>query len=224
MPLGTQRLVVALSLRSIPLKKVRSSTKGRVGHIFDTFSPWTVLLIELCPTLDCLAKSKFANENYLNGPEAFLKTIQVVLEKARESSKRVSHEIYRTVDFPVSSIFPLSLRTYLIHELPTCICYHQPLKSSWLNIFNRSLQYSTRQAWINIYSRTSYLHNRNSISALMKVWVWPTKAFGILSRSTTALLMKGFGRVCTRLSGRHQQLHRLDTVLRGNPSYSIGKT
>jgi hypothetical protein len=95
-PISRCSSVVALSLSGSPTNTVKNRArraKTEVGNVYDPFSPWRVLSVQCFPDWKSTMDSHDSTKHYVNGVEAFLRTL---LTEYRDAQKRFM-EIHRRI-------------------------------------------------------------------------------------------------------------------------------
>lgn len=100
--------VVALSLSGGSIRSVRAEKRSfrgsKVeGQVFDPWAPWQVLNIQCFPDLNHTLDSHDSTKHYVNGPEAFLRTLLAEFHDAQKRFEDISARIAKLVTPSVCS-------------------------------------------------------------------------------------------------------------------------
>jgi len=121
-PLTRCSAALALSFEGDYVSTVRNKNRRmlkRIGHVYDPFSPWRVLVIQAYPDWESTfdVDEDFQKRRHVvNGPEAFLTALRHELKDASKRLLKVFREIENLVQVPDDFIFDLSTRDKLLFE------------------------------------------------------------------------------------------------------------
>lgn len=111
--------VIALSLEGPPMAKVKNRDRRihhKYGDVFDPFSPWRVLSMQAYPDWHATTDTHKPTNHYVNGPEAFLYTVEAEFNDARKRLKEVYNRVGELVEPPPNFIFNSKVREALLFE------------------------------------------------------------------------------------------------------------
>jgi hypothetical protein len=110
-PLTRCSAIVALSLSGPPMRTIFNKARRKkrdTGHVYDPFAPWRVLSIQCFPDWKSTTESHDLSHHYVNGPEAFLKTLLIEYRDAQKRYLEITKRIVKLVTPPVRNfkLFP----------------------------------------------------------------------------------------------------------------------
>lgn len=118
-PVSRCSSVVALSLSGPPARQVKNKARRaeqKTGNIFDPFSPWRVLSIQVYPDWKHSIDAHNSTRHYVNGPEAFLITLRAEFKDAQKRLMEVYNRISNLVRMPPNFMFSQLERDRLLFE------------------------------------------------------------------------------------------------------------
>ncbi|KAL8947756.1 MAG: hypothetical protein Q9222_005996 [Ikaeria aurantiellina] len=118
-PVSRCSSVVALSLSGQAARTVKNKARRaeqKVGHIYDPFSPWRVLSIQVYPDWKHSIDAHNSTRHYVNGPEAFLITLRAEFKDAQKRLMEVYNRISDLVRMPPNFMFNRNARDKLLFE------------------------------------------------------------------------------------------------------------
>jgi len=118
-PISTCSSVVALSLSGNPIQTLKRNSRKKksvIGHVYDPFAPWRVLLIQCFPDWRSSMDTYETSHHYVNGPDAFLTTLLGEYRDATTRFRELNRRIVKLVTPPRSTIFDRGLRDQLLFE------------------------------------------------------------------------------------------------------------
>ena len=111
--------VVALSLEGQPARPIKNKARRAeqtMGNLYDPFSPWRVLSIQVYPDWKHSIDAHNSTRHYVNGPEAFLITLRAEFKDAQKRLMEVYNRISDLVRMPSNFMFNRVARDRLLFE------------------------------------------------------------------------------------------------------------
>ena len=111
LPLSRCSAVVALSLHGEPIKRIRNPArraKMRYGHVYDPWAPWQVVNIQCYPDWRSRTDTHDSSKHYVNGVEAFLRTVLCEYRDAQRRFEEIYKRISKLIIPPVRSFLTVS--------------------------------------------------------------------------------------------------------------------
>lgn len=119
LPITRCSSVVALSLYGDPIRKIRNSArraKKREGGIYDPWQAWQVLNIQCFPDWKAKTDVHGNSKRYVNGPEAFLRTVLAEYKDAQKRFEEINKAISKLITPPHDFIFDKDQRDARLFE------------------------------------------------------------------------------------------------------------